>query len=1133
MMNGSDATMDTLQINIQSSAKSAAKEVDDLITKLQNLNTALSNVVKASGNMSKLKQSIPKGMSGISAKATQPKGVPNTERAVGREMTAQLDAAGIKTLKGYDSVATNVKTSFDGMTSSITKYKNAAGNTVTVSKKVKDGIAQISVEANNANKRMSSLKTAMSTAGSVMNKYKMIAAGIVSTISAIGYKLGGVVNKAADYNEAFNLFSVTMGDYAQEGYDWIQKFSNALYLDPSNVMQYMGSFNSLIKGLGTGSDRAYLMSKNLTQLTYDLASFKNLSIEESYQKLMSAISGEIEPLRNVGVALAQNTLQQTAYSLGIKTSINDMNEAQKAQLRYIQIMRSSTEWQTDMGRTLIQPANALRVVKEQFTLLAQAIGRVFLPIIMAAIPYVMVLTQALTSLANKIASFFGFKFPDIGADIPKISAGLGNVSSGIGDIGKNAKKTKNELQTMLAPFDELNVVQEKAKNASGIGDDGLGVGDLAAALPEYDALANLTDKFRKNMDAARENLKKLLPIIAAIGAAFAAWKIFKTLSNLAKGVSDVHSGISILKNGLSKISTIIKTIGLKGILGTLGKVAVVIGGIVAVIYGTKGLYNAVLKLTVGTKNSTKAWKSFAASLTLVVGGAAAIGAVLGGGVGAAIGAVTGLVIAGVAAWKAYDDGLTKLAKKNLFGNVNISVDQFSKMLSSLKSEYADLSSVTSKYKSTIDNLGESFNTNSLKVANYITQFSILPQMVTDENKEAFETSLQAMMDDANNIINTGTQRSIDIWTTTFSGMTSLTTEEQANILTVVQENGNYMSNEISSAQKNITDIYNNAIAARGYLTENEKNQIAAQLQKIRELTNSQMTASQADVEYYKKLFSDKNLKLDEESYANYQEARKKYEEERKKQIESDYQTEYVNLDSQIKTLQKRRETANADERTQLDTQIASLQTSQNKLVTDRTNKQKELKQELKNIDDKIYANLKDNYKQIYNKTDSESKKQKKLIQNIFKDAKIDTKQLEKEFSGAGKTCATTFASSFNSKRLNLHVTPNKDIGFPGATLKFNAETRAEGGFVKTGQLFFANEAGPEMIGKIGNQTAVANNDQITTSITNALLQALNQYDFGGTQSPTTIYIGNKKVYEGYGDYVNGENDRYGTNTIRI
>lgn len=291
MMNGSGGTMDTLQINIQSSAKSAAKQIDDLITKLNNLNTALSNVVKTSGNISKLKQNLPTSVPSVSTKATQPKGVSATSKDMSRELTAQLDASGISSLQGYEKVATNVKTSFDGMTTSFTKYKNMAGNTVTVTQKVKDGLAQISTESNNTNKRMSSLKTALATANSVMSKYKMIAAGVLSTISAMAYKLGGVVNKAADYNEAFNLFSVTMGDYAQEGYDWIQKFSNALYLDPTNVMQYMGSFNSLIKGLGTGSDRAYLMSKNLTQLIYDLASFKNLSIEESYQKLMSAISG--------------------------------------------------------------------------------------------------------------------------------------------------------------------------------------------------------------------------------------------------------------------------------------------------------------------------------------------------------------------------------------------------------------------------------------------------------------------------------------------------------------------------------------------------------------------------------------------------------------------------------------------------------------------------------------------------------------------------------------------------------------------------------------------------------------------------------------------------------------------------
>jgi hypothetical protein len=119
----------------------------------------------------------------------------------------------------------------------------------------------------------------------------------------------------------------------------------------------------------------------------------------------------------------------------------------------------------------------------------------------------------------------------------------------------------------------------------------------------------------------------------------------------------------------------------------------------------------------------------------------------------------------------------------------------------------------------------------------------------------------------------------------------------------------------------------------------------------------------------------------------------------------------------------------------------------------------------------------------------------------------------------------------------LKINPNSKIGFDGATLPFNASWvngYATGGYPTSGELFFANENGmPEMVGRIGNQTAVANNDQITTSITNALMSALNQYDFGGGKSPTTIYIGNKKVYEGYGDYVADENDRYGTNMIKI
>ena len=73
-----------------------------------------------------------------------------------------------------------------------------------------------------------------------------------------------------------------------------------------------------------------------------------------------------------------------------------------------------------------------------------------------------------------------------------------------------------------------------------------------------------------------------------------------------------------------------------------------------------------------------------------------------------------------------------------------------------------------------------------------------------------------------------------------------------------------------------------------------------------------------------------------------------------------------------------------------------------------------------------------------------------------------------------------------------------------------------------------------MVGRIGNQTAVANNDQITTALTNALITALSNYNMGNNKPSTTVVnIGGRKVYEGVGDYVDSENDRYGTSYVHV
>jgi hypothetical protein len=126
-----------------------------------------------------------------------------------------------------------------------------------------------------------------------------------------------------------------------------------------------------------------------------------------------------------------------------------MTEAQKAQLRYIQIIKQSSEWQTDMAKTLMSPANATRILRQQFTLLARAIGNVLIPIVMTVIPYVMVLTQWLTTLANKVAKvlekLFGIKL-DFNYD--REISGLGGISDGITHIGDAAGKSAKKLNTM-------------------------------------------------------------------------------------------------------------------------------------------------------------------------------------------------------------------------------------------------------------------------------------------------------------------------------------------------------------------------------------------------------------------------------------------------------------------------------------------------------------------------------------------------------------------------------------------------------------------------------------------------------------------------------------------------------------
>lgn len=376
------------------------------------------------------------------------------------------------------------------------------------------------------------------------------AISFVAIYRAAAKLLSIVIAKSSQYTEDLNLFTVSMGKYAEEAYNYAQKVSEVMGIDPAEWMRNQGVFNTIISGFGVAGDKAAFMSKNLTQLGYDLASFYNIDFESAMQKVQSGISGELEPLRRLGYDLSVARLEQERLNLGIDKSVSSMTQAEKSQLRYYAMMTQVTQVQGDMARTLENPANMLRVLRAELEQAARAVGNIFIPILTKVLPIAIAVASALQEIIAAIAALFGVtvKSPEWGDAIGSASAGSGAIADNMDSAAGSAK----ELKRYLAGFDELNVLPDQNQGSGGSG-AGVGGGDLGLDLPGYDFLKNAVttqiDEWKKKLEPlvsfVKDNLKEILGLIATIGIALLAWK----LSN------DFLNGIMALKtlgkNGLS------------------------------------------------------------------------------------------------------------------------------------------------------------------------------------------------------------------------------------------------------------------------------------------------------------------------------------------------------------------------------------------------------------------------------------------------------------------------------------------------------------------------------------------------------------------------------------------------------
>lgn len=518
-----------------------------------------------------------------------------------------------------------------------------------------------------------SARKATSTTGKFTSGLKALnVAAVAITFRKIGHFIAQAVTKSNKYQEDLNLFTVALGQYAAEAQNYAEKVSDVMGIDPAQWLRNQGVFNTLLTGFGDTAERAQLMSQNLTQLGYDISSFFNISIEDAMQKLQSGISGELEPLRRLGYDLSQARLEQTALNLGIKESVANMTQAEKAELRYYAIMTQVTTAQGDMARTLEAPANQLRILQAQLTQAARAIGNIFIPALNAILPYAIAVVQVIREIANALANLAGFKLTEVDySGVNSAAVGAGSLADNLDDAAGAAKK----LKQYTAGFDELNVFAPNTGSGSGAGAGGAGGFDFD--LPTYDFLGDAVQtRIGEIKKMIEDTLAEITTIVSGFMLAVGAILVV-TGVNIPLGVGLMAAGAvglaaTVGLNWTAMSSELASTLAL--ITGVVGGFLLALGAIMAFSGANLPLGIALMALggaslvtaaVINWHNSDRHLTDALTTLTGVLAGASlAVGAMLAftgvaTGLGIAlmaVGAVT-LVSAAALNWNSIPDAL--------------------------------------------------------------------------------------------------------------------------------------------------------------------------------------------------------------------------------------------------------------------------------------------------------------------------------------------------------------------------------------------------------------------------------------------------------------------------------------------
>ncbi len=402
--------------------------------------------------------------------------------------------------------ATSLKT---GVVNGFTRAVAGAKKFVTSIKAVnREKLNQLMTGVNNLTKKLG--------AGLVTAAKK--AAKAIATIG-IGTAVGAfkLTDMASNLSETLNKVDVSFGKNSGSVKEWSKNSIKDMGLAQQTALDMAALFGDMGTGMGIPQKEAANMSMKLTQLGADLASFKNMDIEEVTTALNGVFTGETESLKRLGVVMTQANLEAFALSKGLKKPIDEMSESEKVMLRYEYVLSKTKNAQGDFARTGGGFANQLRMAKEQLKQIGTTIGGVFIGGFEKALQKVNTFGTELNAKLTEVFSD-GFQFGDIAKITPMLGP-LGTAIQKVADKIRSITSNKEKMAQIKGVFEALKGAAGKV--AEFVGKAAGKVTDFVTSTGFLKTVKTVINGVNKAFGFLNKHLDTILEVVIPLAAGIA------------------------------------------------------------------------------------------------------------------------------------------------------------------------------------------------------------------------------------------------------------------------------------------------------------------------------------------------------------------------------------------------------------------------------------------------------------------------------------------------------------------------------------------------------------------------------------------------------------------------------------